>query len=109
MRLLDVSLFELLVQVLQVSVVPLVLIFHLGRLKLVLEVALRLDSLFLFDELIVEVFELAEVGDDAALVLLLTSTLLELILVDLKHLQVVAKSEEVPHICIQVAHAVGAN
>ena len=107
-RLLNVSLLELLVLVLLVRVVPLVLVLNLGCLKLILEVTLRLFSLFVLNELVVEVLQFAEVSNDAALVLLLTCALLEIVLVDFEHLQVVAKSEKVPDGTIQITHAIGA-
>ena len=80
----NVGLFQLLVLILEIGVVPLLLVVDLGGFKLILKVALSLLLFLLLNQLVIEVLELAEVGDDAALVLFV-ALLLELVLVDFEH------------------------
>ena len=85
----DVSFLESLVGLLALSSILLLLIFESSAFKLCLKVVIGLLALICLNKLVIEVFEVLQIGDNAPFIFLLAS-LLESVIVDLKHLKVVA-------------------
>ena len=104
----NVSFLESLVGLLALSSILLLLIFESSAFKLCLKVVIGLLALICLNKLVIEVFEVLQIGDNAPFIFLLAS-LLESVIVDLKHLKVVAQSVEVLDRVFEIGDLVGAN
>jgi len=102
----NVGLFELFVSHLCLSVVLLLFIVVTSTLQLGLEVIEGSLLLFFLNELVVQVLESLNVGDDSALVLFFSS-LSKRVVVNLKHFQIVSEQVQVLHRVVQRCKQVG--
>ena len=104
----NVSFLESLVGLLALSSILLLLIFESSAFKLCLKVVIGLLALICLNKLVIEVFEVLQIGDNAPFIFLLAS-LLESVIVDLKHLKVIAQSVEVLDRVFEIGDLIGAN
>ena len=102
----NVSLFELFVGHLCLSVVFLLFVVVTGTLQLGLEVIEGSLLLFFLNELVVQVLESLNVSDDSALVLFFSS-LSKRVVVNLEHFQIVSEQVQVLDGVIQRCEQVG--
>ena len=104
----DVGLLERLVLLFLLVVAGIVVFLELSSFKLALVLIEGLLALLLLDQLVVEILQVPQVGDDSILVILLTS-LAESIVLDLEDFEVVAQLVQVLDGVFQTCDGVGSD